>query len=54
MVVLLIMFNVVVLTAIVLIALNIQWTLESRTQSVPRGGSTFNFFDFRVKFPHKK
>jgi hypothetical protein len=27
----------------------IQWTLESRTQSVPRGGSTFNLFDFRVK-----
>jgi hypothetical protein len=32
----------------------IQWTLESRTQSVPRGGSTFNLFDFRVKFSHKK
>ena len=33
---------------------NIEWTLESLTQSVPRGGSTFNLFDFRVKFPHKK
>jgi hypothetical protein len=32
----------------------IQWTLESRTQSVPQGGSTFNLFDFRVKFPHKE
>jgi hypothetical protein len=33
---------------------HIQWTLESRTQSVPRGGSTFNLFDFRVKWhePH--
>jgi hypothetical protein len=32
----------------------IQWTLESRTQSVPRGGSTFNLFDFLVKWyePH--
>jgi hypothetical protein len=32
----------------------VQWTLESRTQSVPRGGSTFNLFDFRVKWhePH--
>ena len=34
--------------------IQIQWTLESRTQSVPRGSSTFNFFNFRVKFPHKK
>ena len=33
---------------------DVQWTLEIRTQSVPRGGSTFNLFDFRVKFPHKK
>jgi hypothetical protein len=32
---------------------NVQWTLESRTQSVPRGGSTFNLFDFRVKW-HKQ
>ena len=32
----------------------VQWTLESRTQSVPRRGSTFNLFDFRVKFPHNK
>jgi hypothetical protein len=23
-------------------------------KSVPRGGSTFHLFDFRVKFPHKK
>jgi hypothetical protein len=33
---------------------DVQWTLESRTQSVPRGGSTLNFFDFPVKWhePH--
>jgi hypothetical protein len=32
----------------------IQWTLESQTQSVPRGGSSFNLFDFRDKWhePH--
>jgi hypothetical protein len=28
---------------------HIQWTLESRKQSVPRGGSTFSLFDFQVK-----
>ena len=28
-------------------------TVDSR-KSVPRGGLTFNLFDFRVKFPHKK
>jgi hypothetical protein len=28
----------------------IQWALESRTQSFPRCGSTFNVFDFRVKW----
>jgi hypothetical protein len=33
-----------------LLMIYIQWTLESRTQSVPRGGSTFNLFDFRVKW----
>jgi hypothetical protein len=31
------------------ITTQIQWTLESRTQTVPRGGSTFSLFDFRVK-----
>jgi hypothetical protein len=28
----------------------IHWSLESRTQSVPRGGSTFSLFDFPVKW----
>jgi hypothetical protein len=35
-------------------AYEVQWTLESRTHSVPRGGSTFSLFGFRVKFRHKK
>jgi hypothetical protein len=33
-----------------LIIYHIQWTLKSRTQSVPRGGLTFSLFDFRVKW----
>ena len=37
---------------IVLLSNQIQWTLESGTQSVPRGGSTSNLFDFQfVRLP---
>jgi hypothetical protein len=37
---------------VAVVIMHVQWTLESRIQSVPRGGSTFNLFDFRVKW-HK-